>query len=96
MQEKKVEISIGRRRTRLLCPDCGTLEEVKKYSNEILMAVLSCGDVRTLGLLPSAPGAVTLENILANDELAQRWYPFEFTDKRGTEVNQETRELWAA
>ena len=92
------EISIGRRRTRLLCPDCDELREVRAYTDAQLQCVLSCGDVRTLALLPSAPGSVSLENILAKDELAKRFFPFTYEDKRGAEhiAEQEMRERWAA
>lgn len=88
-------ISIGRRKTRLLCPDCNELKSIEAHSDEQLMCVLSCEHVRTLGLLPSALGAVSLEDVVNNTPDAARLFPY---IREG--VNEETvseqveRERW--
>lgn len=96
----KTKTIVGRHVTRLLCPDCEALRQIGAHSDDQLLCVLACGHVRTLALLPRLPGSVSLENIVANDELAQRWFPFQLEDRRcGLEfqvIEQKERERWAA
>jgi hypothetical protein len=62
------------RKTRMLCFDCEALKALKAHGDE--MCVLSCGHVRTLGLLPSVPGAISLEDVILNTPDAARLFPF--------------------
>jgi len=87
--------NISRRKTRLLCPDCDELSRIEAHSDEQRLAVLACGHVRTLGLLPAAPGAVSLKNILVNDALAALWFPFAFSENRANLLSEQAvRETW--
>ena len=87
-------ISIGRHKTGLLCPDCDSLEPIQGHSDE--MCVLQCGHVRTLGLLPSLPGAISLEDVLNNTPDAARLFPFVIDGVNETEIlaEQKEREEW--
>jgi hypothetical protein len=88
-------ISIGRRKTRLLCPDCDSLHTIEAHSDEQRMCILKCGHARTLGLLPSAPGTIGLEAIISNHPDAARWFPFVVSDNDRNETQeQQIREEW--
>ncbi len=76
MPKHERRATLQRRHTKLLCPDCEELKLMKQYSDKQLYCVLECGHVREFPLLPPTPGSVGLENILQDDQLAAKWFPF--------------------
>ncbi len=49
--------------TRLLCGECGDLQGIRYGAMDDEDVRLKCGHYRTTGLLPSAPGTVSIEGL---------------------------------
>lgn len=103
MNNTKVRI---RRGSRLLCPDCGTVQTLE-FQNEKGEVFLVCGHHRTPRLLGPAPGHISLEHVIAGDPLALSLFPAIDCDgfkQRGRDIAdvivgiemQAVREQWAA
>ncbi|MGA8087671.1 MAG: hypothetical protein WCA10_10215 [Terracidiphilus sp.] len=95
----KKQIRIGRRRAnRMLCAVCRDAEKLSEawQENDSDTVYLSCGHTRTPYLLPSAQGAVSLEDIVNNTPEAARLFPFVINGVNVTEIlaEQKEREEW--
>jgi hypothetical protein len=86
------------RSAKMLCPVCRDVERLSEAWQEADSdtVYLNCTHSRTPRLLPSCEGTVSVEDVILNTALADKWFPFMQDDFNTIEIlaEQKLREGW--